>query len=595
MRYYADYTTPINDSEANGIIDVTYLHNAIGTITCIDERKITIEGLTNLNRAWHGDAVHVSSATNGITSIIASPNRNVQIPVTINLYDKQKYGLNKKGMPIYLCRPLSNHYPPIHVASSAALKYRNTSCVYALVSLIEWNVDQRYPRGICHEVLGPVGIEHVDFLVRAHAHGLFNGHGTLVKSKDLCLIDIDTPDIIMHESAPVFSIDPPGCIDIDDAVNVVDHGNDTYTVGIHIADVTAYIEPNSDIDKEARCRAQTIYLPHKQVPIIPEALAHDKCSLLPHTDKRTLSCLITFQGSVPIAHIFKRTCIRSVAALTYADVDARRINNPKIISAISILERLFGSETINNSHVLVEKLMILANTFAAERLLTICNNCPVLVRRQCAQTNMQYGHLLSNQAAEYIVVDKTTLLDTIGHASIGVAAYTHFTSPIRRYADQVVHRLLLCNMSLCDNALINHLNSQHKAQRRFQRDADILRCIYGCLPSLTATGYGVIMPLRTSRKHKTLKVDVAVSVDEYSFTYPFRVLSAALQSAISVSYDGNLVTLTNNQTRATCSLVVGQSIPLTIHFRPQEAMLYDKCVISSEILDSLYFVDLYEI
>jgi len=603
MKYYTEHTplAPVQEDDAalkaQGYLTVeSYAPStAAGTITFDDGTVQPITGLAALNRGWHGDIVCVSEM--GIVHICASTRIHNRILAVIDLHDKQKYGINKRGLPIYMCRPLSPRYPPMQVASSAAKTYPCAASVYVLVTFAEWTVEQRFPRGTCVEVVGPCGDEIPDNMARAHYHALFDGYGSLEK---MAPAPSPAPLPQHHErrdfrDATVFSIDPIGCVDIDDAVHVRQLSATEYEVGIHIADVTAFIEPGSAVDAEARARCQTIYMPHKQIPIIPEALAHNQCSLIPCNDRMAFSCIVVFRDGAPVSHEFVPTLIRSKEALTYYEVDHARYRLPTaVVDAIAVLERLVS--VADDSHKLVERLMILANKFAAVTMLEHHNT--VLLRRQIPHPDGGSGHLLSN--AEYVCVDPSrTQAHEIVHVSVGAAAYTHFTSPIRRYADQVVHRILRGGGdcvgvdAAAGGVTVSHLNLQAKKHRRFQRDADILRFVHcATISAITVPAKATVLPLRYSRKAHGFKVDLLVESVAHRMTFPLRVVRDSLQHVIGVSLtpDGTGVTLVNHDTKAHASLVVGAVLEVTVYVRPREPRLYDKCVVVVHELAHLYDV-----
>lgn len=111
----------------------------------------------------------------------------------------------------------------------------------------------------------------------------------------------------------VFTIDPETAKDLDDALHVVKNEDGTYEVGVHIADVTHYVRPNTALDREARKRATTVYLVQRAVPMLPHGLSEQLCSLNPGQDKLTFSVVFTMneEGKV-ISTWFGKTIIKCV-------------------------------------------------------------------------------------------------------------------------------------------------------------------------------------------------------------------------------------------------------------------------------------------
>ena len=599
MRLYDDYIPDLH--APTGIITISSYAPAheSATVTFDDATTVSLSGLVALNRAWHTSVVTLNHERTRVVQCASPHAEPKKIPGYINLHDKQKYGVNKRGLPIYLWHPLSPHYPPMYVASSAA---KSASAIYVLATPLEWTITQKYPRGTCDEVLGPCGTIDADHFAAAHHRALFDGHAPLSRAEANALECF--PHILSRRtiSATVFSIDPPGCVDIDDAVHVTCIDANIYEVGIHIADVTAFITPGSAIDMEAFKRSQTIYLPKKQVPIIPEVLAHDRCSLLPGQPRPTVSCIVTFNSCVPISHTFERTMIRSCAALTYEEADAAI--DPAIASSIHTLHRLMGTQD-DDSHKLVERLMILANTYAAQRLLS-SPNTPALVRRQRPNAAAEYVVALQQASAANGELDVVALqqasaangeLDVVAlqqasaanndlaHTTLGLDAYTHFTSPIRRYADQIVHRLLMPPASLqapLTEAVVAHLNLQNKRHRRFQRDTNMLKCVHSHSPFTTNA---TIAPLRYSPKYGAFKIDLEIDVSQLdiginTITFPWKAITRAMSHIVKVEQTADTVTLNDSHTGTHQTLMVGDTLPLTLYFRPTEPRLQNKVAIT---------------
>ncbi len=325
-----------------------------------------------------------------------------------------------------------------------------------------------------------------------------------------------------------FTMDPHGAKDFDDAVSAQRDG-DRVRVWVHIADVSAFVRPGDPVDREARRRATSVYVPNMVEPMLPEALSNDACSLVPGQVRRAVTAEMLFDGPACAHASFYRSLIRSDARLTYGEVDevfagrvqaqapwdaplalAREVSaalqadrETKKALEVESSEPAFEFDKVGapteihaeqqtESHRVIEHLMIAANEAVARHLQK--NHVPALYRvhekPEVSAVERVAGQLESlgvalppipeqftPQEAEGIVGEisaavarhvrnsgkgsaaLTSLVlrslkqahyspKNLGHSGLRSANYCHFTSPIRRYPDLVVHRALLSDLGL---------------------------------------------------------------------------------------------------------------------------------------------------
>ena len=330
---------------------------------------------------------------------------------------------------------------------------------------------------------------------------------------------------------PFVTIDPADARDHDDACWA--HADDDpkndggHVIWVAIADVAQYVRPGTPLDREARKRGNSSYFPDRVVPMLPDRLSGDLCSLHEGVPRPTLAVRIQIDAKgKKIAHRFTRAMIRSIASLNYAEVQTARDGQPNQACAplmqnvitplyaayealtkaraerqpldLDLPERRIelsdaGQVTSVNfrdrldAHRLIEEFMILANVCAAETL--IAAKSPLLFRvheepspekldalRETASAAgyslakgqvLQTRHLnaLLNAAAgsdDAELINLSTLRSmtqayyspaNFGHFGLALQSYAHFTSPIRRYADLVVHRALISAHGWGDDGL----------------------------------------------------------------------------------------------------------------------------------------------
>ncbi len=329
----------------------------------------------------------------------------------------------------------------------------------------------------------------------------------------------------------IFTIDPDDAKDFDDAIHIERLGNDNFEVGVHIADVSHYVEPDSTINEEALERATSVYLVDRTIPMLPEKLSNEVCSLRPHEDKLAFSVImeVTPHGEVQDYDI-RETIIHSKQRLTYDraqdyinggypdDPVASEVVQANRLAKTLTKKRLregaidFGSDEVKvildedghpedivrkermDANRLVEELMLLANRTVAAHVGAPGHNerfhnngeptnrdepLPFIYRihdtpdgekiRQLAEYVRVFDHELPLTDGNATSDDLGALIDDIkgepeekvivraalramskakyavgntGHYGLGFDYYSHFTSPIRRYPDLMVHRLL---------------------------------------------------------------------------------------------------------------------------------------------------------
>ena len=313
-----------------------------------------------------------------------------------------------------------------------------------------------------------------------------------------------------------FTIDPINAKDHDDAVSIQKLKNGNLLLGVHIADVSFYVKENSALDKEALARGTSVYLVDRVIPMLPEKLSNEICSLKPEQERLTYSCLMELDENCQVVNYqIQESVIESKAKLTYEEVQAffdsgksttqlRGLEedlakmlelSQKLLKkreaqgsldfdlpeALVILDASGNILDINqaarlDSHRLIEEFMLLANKTVALHVTRLA--MPFLYRvhaKPDPEKLKAFSELVSQLGYKTSLGEKVTprllqrflkqvedkpeeplinelLLrslkkavyqpENIGHFGLAFSHYTHFTSPIRRYPDLIVHRLL---------------------------------------------------------------------------------------------------------------------------------------------------------
>ncbi len=412
----------------------------------------------------------------------------------------------------------------------------------AVVRITEWPENEQIPYGEVLDVLGPTGENNTEIHAILAEYGLPYVYPAAVeKAADKIDAGI-TPEVVAEREdmrgVVTFTIDPRDAKDFDDALSVRRMPGGNYEVGVHIADVTHYVKPDSIIDREARERATSVYLVDRVVPMLPEHLCNGICSLRPDEDKLAFSVIFEMddQGRVLDSRI-RRTVIRSVRRFTYEEAqDVIESGSGDYADEILLLDRLAkilrkeryanGSVEFDRTEVrfeidekghpvsvffkeskdankLIEEFMLLANkTVAAaigrpegkrkpkafvyrvhdtpdpDRLSDFAKLARTLgykVRTEgaAADINKSINRMLADVQGKGEENFLSTLAirsmakaiyttTNIGHYGLGFDYYTHFTSPIRRYPDMMVHRLLARYLAGGRSAALDKLEEECK-------------------------------------------------------------------------------------------------------------------------------------
>lgn len=409
-----------------------------------------------------------------------------------------------------------------------------------LVRLSDWTDPKKNPTAEIIEILGQAGDNETE--IRA----IVLDKGLQMELPDVIHREADTlkknaPVFIAEEAkkrrdfrqVPTFTIDPADAKDFDDAISIQTLPNGDIEIGVHIADVSAYVKPHAAIDEEARRRATSIYLVDRVIPMFPEVLSNDLCSLNEKEDKLVFSAVFTFAPDTatnPKAKVivkdswFGRAIINSDKRFTYENAQEILDNGAGLfydeLNTLNIIAKKlvkqnkdegaisFGHEEVRfildenkkpisvykkafqDTNKLVEEFMLLANRKVAEFvseilekgekskhgkhegdlfvyrvhdepkperleelrrfLASVGYNLPVREGRVSPHDlNALLDHIkgrpeemMLSTATVRTMAKAIYTTSNIGHYGLAFGDYTHFTSPIRRYPDVMVHRLL---------------------------------------------------------------------------------------------------------------------------------------------------------
>jgi ribonuclease R len=389
-----------------------------------------------------------------------------------------------------------------------------------IVELFEWTDPYRNPEGKITEVLGKPGNPKVEL------EGIIQSFKLPTKFPAKVLREarksaqkFDESEISRREDwrdRVIYTIDPASAKDHDDAISV-ETTKGGFRLGVHIADVSFFVSEDTALDAEAYGRGNSVYLPNRVIPMLPESLSNGLCSLKENEDRLAHSCIIDFDmDGKALEWRIADTVIRSRAKLSYEDAQsvfdgspanakAKSVREPLLLArslAKKVAARRFAAGTLDfglsepqidfdektgavtglgvkrrlEAHRLVEEFMLAANkavalTFVRAALPTIyrvhdkpdpeklkafaelakaCGRkfplggtiTPLALQRFLDSLKGAPEEEYLNDLALRSMKKAVYQAQNVGHFGLGFEHYTHFTSPIRRYADLVVHRLL---------------------------------------------------------------------------------------------------------------------------------------------------------
>ena len=518
-------------SYVEGVIEVTSSGNAY--LLMPKEEKDIFIPRRNTNRSLDGDMVLVYQ-----TKRKKNGKREGEVVEIISRASKDYIGILEKKKDFgFVNTRASRMHTDFFIEKEELQHFEDGDKV--IVHFKDWPKRASSPFGKIIRSLGKSGNINTEMHAIMFDYGFPEEFPNAIEkyAKDLN-IGIEKEEILRRRDfrkKTTFTIDPITAKDFDDAISFTPLENGKTEIGIHIADVSHYLKPNSILDEEAYERATSVYLVDRVVPMLPEVLSNGACSLRPQEEKYTFSAVFTVNNKMQIENEwFGKTVILSDHRFSYEEVQYMLDSNDKKVNAeVSLTEKEYEVSTeifegikkldffakilrekrmsngalsfdrvevkfnldeenhpesiffksSKDAHKLVEEFMLLANRRVAEfigkqkpkkpfiyrvhdtpdeekltNLKSIASKLGYQLNLEAKQVNESLNNLLkeTNGKKEQELIDTLTIRcmskaiytsDNIGHYGLAFEYYTHFTSPIRRYPDVLVHRLLEFYMS----------------------------------------------------------------------------------------------------------------------------------------------------
>jgi ribonuclease R len=502
-----------NDKKISGIVSVN--SRGIGYLE-VPGFKEDIEIETDfLKTALNGDEVEII-----LLPKIKGQRTRGEVTAIKNRAKKQFVGVIEKNNNHYFLIPDDKKmYRDIFIPAEKANGIKDSQKV--LVRITSWNDPKKNPEGEIVKIIGEKGDNNAEMqsiILEKGFEAEFSAEvlreADKIAQSEKANISEEIKNRKDFRQTTTFTIDPEDAKDFDDAISFKDLGEDKYEIGVHIADVSHYVKEKSALDKEARKRSFSIYLPDRTIPMLPEVLSNDLCSLNQGEDKFAFSAVfvINKNGKV-LEKWFGKTTINSNKRFTYEEaqiiLDNKNGNFYNELNTLNEIAKKFQAKKFHegaidfeteevkfkldengkpigvykkqrlDTHKLVEEYMLLANKEVAEfiykgqkkgafvyRVHDVPDqekiaNLAVFLHAMGYNLNIENDKVSSKEINDLLKQidgkDEESLIKTatlramakaaystknIGHFGLAFKYYTHFTSPIRRYPDLVVHRLL---------------------------------------------------------------------------------------------------------------------------------------------------------
>ncbi len=518
FRFRRGAANQASRQECEGIVDMTRQGDAF-VMTDSLETDVYVPA-RHLNTALHGDRVRIAW-----WKVPRRKNPEGEVLEVVERATDHFIGTLRMGPRIAVVVPDRMNMPvDIYVPLDKVGEAEDGDKV--VVKVVRWK-DRRYhaPMGEVTEVLGKPGTHDIEMKAILINNGFRLSFPPEVQQEanDLSA-HIDLQEIHRRRDmrdVTTFTIDPDDAKDFDDALSIRRLPNGHLEIGIHIADVTHYVKEHSLLDQEAYKRSTSVYLVDRVLPMLPEKLSNELCSLRPHEDKLTFSAVFEFDRRDRIVNRwFGKTIIHSDRRFTYNEAQeilekkegefaeellelnrlakklrARRFRNGSInfeteevrfrLDEHGVPIEVYVKER-KDAHMLVEDFMLLANrevaTYIHEKgkdsqeipfVYRVHDEPDPVKVEEFARFARELGFEIDTSSPRAIAKSYNRLAEeaeqneilrilepiairtmakaiyttnNIGHYGLGFKYYTHFTSPIRRYADVLVHRILEENL-----------------------------------------------------------------------------------------------------------------------------------------------------
>jgi exoribonuclease R len=514
-----------------------------GTIIKKDDCYYVNEKEIINNRALINDIVYIKD-----DEVVGIKERsNKKIVGILDLESKIRFS-NGKNKSLFLFKPTnklySNFYIPYnHNKNNNSNNVNNSKKIYVVIEFKEWNITNKFPIGNCIEVIGKIDIleniyEHLRYFYDIKNNSMKVDNSK--KNDDMKLLE-SIQDV--NPDYEVFSIDPLGSKDIDDAFHFKKLDYENYELGIHIASPFKFFEHDllNILD-----RVSTVYTPLRKYNMLPNNYADIMVSLLENENRYALSLILRVHNNNVINYELKETIVKNIKNYDYDTFDKIYDKNSILKDFFDFSNSFFNDPIIYDSHKLVEYWMIYTNKFIAKYLIDL-NLSNIILRTHTSNVfisspsikdldNKLFNYLKvrNEESAHYKIYDSSEIDEVQTHSKLGNIYYTHYTSPIRRAVDLFIHALILKKKDLFAKEqlenIIEKINIFTKNCRRFDRVAQRLKFIYTIKEHETnIETYAYIIKIEKNR--------LTVYIPEYNLEEKITIIPYKFEKITTIEFD----------------------------------------------------------
>ena len=476
---------------------------------------------------------------NNIEKLITPSEKRKNIVGILKITNKTLF-CNNKNKILYLFEPFDKKLPNFLVSS----KFTDHN-KYTIINFLSWDSD--IPRG-----------EVVNYLGNTNCHkslskSLTHFHIKNLKNLNNKFINYNSNETnntnIFNNYDNIFSIDPNGCTDIDDVISFKKINEKNVIIGIHITDITYYLQNSPDIFNILHNRVSTIYTNYDQINMLPNKFATNICSLHPKMPKKVISLILNIDEYNINSFHFEFNTIISENAYSYEEANKKLSNHPLNSITKNITKKILPKYNFDkwDFHNVIEVLMIITNHYVAKTLIDKNIIIPLRTQKESLLVNYsnnnelnKFLNIYNSKSAEYI--NSSTFMN---HYTIGLNCYTHFTSPIRRYIDVFIHlkmaqllgRNFNFNINIPNCEYINKINNNIK---KLSYDLNKLSLIDKSNNDIEIISGYIIKVLNNTN-------NIIIYIPKYKVTLISSLIPNKLLHIFNIDLKNNIITITNKK------------------------------------------------